>query len=104
MVRRAWARAAASPVSRSFRSSESILARSEEHTSELQSQSNLVCRLLLEKKKIQMLDEWLARFGFRQLSKFENVFQRHLIENKRGSKQSKPRAAQPAPMLSRFAL
>src|SRR2546427_3913755 len=28
-----------------------IVARSEEHTSELQSQSNLVCRLLLEKKK-----------------------------------------------------
>src|SRR3989475_8278724 len=27
-----------------------ILMRSEEHTSELQSQSNLVCRLLLEKK------------------------------------------------------
>src|SRR2546430_14879086 len=32
-------------------------ARSEEHTSELQSQSNLVCRLLLEKKKsIQSCD------------------------------------------------
>src|SRR2546427_8840695 len=30
--------------------------RSEEHTSELQSQSNLVCRLLLEKKK----DEWVV--------------------------------------------
>src|SRR2546430_6434828 len=29
--------------------------RSEEHTSELQSQSNLVCRLLLEKKKKQTL-------------------------------------------------
>src|SRR2546430_5677014 len=29
--------------------------RSEEHTSELQSQSNLVCRLLLEKKK-----EWIV--------------------------------------------
>src|SRR2546430_7958535 len=29
-----------------------LLRRSEEHTSELQSQSNLVCRLLLEKKKI----------------------------------------------------
>src|SRR2546430_4136251 len=29
--------------------------RSEEHTSELQSQSNLVCRLLLEKKKNVML-------------------------------------------------
>src|SRR2546430_5221195 len=29
------------------------VTRSEEHTSELQSQSNLVCRLLLEKKKKQ---------------------------------------------------
>src|SRR2546427_6284369 len=29
----------------------SFVTRSEEHTSELQSQSNLVCRLLLEKKK-----------------------------------------------------
>src|SRR2546430_16201598 len=28
-----------------------LVKRSEEHTSELQSQSNLVCRLLLEKKK-----------------------------------------------------
>src|SRR5688572_32367395 len=28
-----------------------LIVRSEEHTSELQSQSNLVCRLLLEKKK-----------------------------------------------------
>src|SRR5256886_5389204 len=31
--------------------SETEFDRSEEHTSELQSQSNLVCRLLLEKKK-----------------------------------------------------
>src|SRR2546427_6425640 len=30
--------------------------RSEEHTSELQSQSNLVCRLLLEKKKLEACD------------------------------------------------
>src|SRR5256886_7658251 len=30
-----------------------VQGRSEEHTSELQSQSNLVCRLLLEKKKIR---------------------------------------------------
>src|SRR2546427_4084137 len=30
---------------------EAVDIRSEEHTSELQSQSNLVCRLLLEKKK-----------------------------------------------------
>src|SRR5688572_31078361 len=33
--------------------SERAHVRSEEHTSELQSQSNLVCRLLLEKKKYQ---------------------------------------------------
>src|SRR3989475_6330414 len=41
---------------RSFRAREGyerrpLFDRSEEHTSELQSQSNLVCRLLLEKKK-----------------------------------------------------
>src|SRR2546430_5732168 len=37
---------------------EDLAARSEEHTSELQSQSNLVCRLLLEKKKTQLV--WLT--------------------------------------------
>src|SRR2546427_13155381 len=36
---------------------ESRSQRSEEHTSELQSQSNLVCRLLLEKKKITLAQE-----------------------------------------------
>src|SRR2546430_10731448 len=35
--------------------------RSEEHTSELQSQSNLVCRLLLEKKKTQKHDHTITR-------------------------------------------
>src|SRR2546430_9227933 len=35
----------------SFPQCRSLPGRSEEHTSELQSQSNLVCRLLLEKKK-----------------------------------------------------
>src|SRR5688572_30951111 len=34
-----------------FLSTKRWSVRSEEHTSELQSQSNLVCRLLLEKKK-----------------------------------------------------
>src|SRR2546430_3986689 len=34
--------------------------RSEEHTSELQSQSNLVCRLLLEKKKINYSEQAYA--------------------------------------------
>src|SRR2546427_7332009 len=33
-----------------------VQPRSEEHTSELQSQSNLVCRLLLEKKKTTAID------------------------------------------------
>src|SRR2546430_7130258 len=33
------------------RTADGVIVRSEEHTSELQSQSNLVCRLLLEKKK-----------------------------------------------------
>src|SRR5256885_13107276 len=35
------------------RSQSSNLLRSEEHTSELQSPCNLVCRLLLEKKKVK---------------------------------------------------
>src|SRR2546430_31790 len=38
-------------VAKKAASSEPPVGRSEEHTSELQSQSNLVCRLLLEKKK-----------------------------------------------------
>src|SRR2546427_3276413 len=38
-------------VSTTYIDNEPDTARSEEHTSELQSQSNLVCRLLLEKKK-----------------------------------------------------
>src|SRR5947207_4149460 len=41
-----WAASAAT-----FSSSAARSARSEEHTSELQSHSDLVCRLLLEKKK-----------------------------------------------------
>src|SRR3989475_2430242 len=38
-------------IGQSVRAGQPLLTRSEEHTSELQSQSNLVCRLLLEKKK-----------------------------------------------------
>src|SRR2546430_17082990 len=41
----------------------SLPARSEEHTSELQSQSNLVCRLLLEKKKTPERDFANAQAG-----------------------------------------
>src|SRR2546426_6849217 len=36
-------------------------SRSEEHTSELQSPCNLVCRLLLEKKKIKQRNTSLSR-------------------------------------------
>src|SRR2546430_3391553 len=39
------------PPARECFSVVTVPSRSEEHTSELQSQSNLVCRLLLEKKK-----------------------------------------------------
>src|SRR2546430_8764347 len=43
--------------------------RSEEHTSELQSQSNLVCRLLLEKKK-----KWqYVRITSKQVDKHSNL-------------------------------
>src|SRR2546430_12584074 len=44
-----------------------VAKRSEEHTSELQSQSNLVCRLLLEKKKhtpVPILDSKTTPVGF----------------------------------------
>src|SRR6478736_3554205 len=41
----------ASPRSKMRAGRRFVARRSEEHTSELQSQSNLVCRLLLEKKK-----------------------------------------------------
>src|SRR2546427_8136623 len=43
-------------VYRGFGNELCLAARSEEHTSELQSQSNLVCRLLLEKKKKRQTD------------------------------------------------
>src|SRR5260221_7681910 len=39
--------------------------RSEEHTSELQSHSDLVCRLLLEKKKTQTQQNALRRLRYR---------------------------------------
>src|SRR2546430_3202231 len=44
------------------------LQRSEEHTSELQSQSNLVCRLLLEKKQCRRAAQGLSRTQHSSLS------------------------------------
>src|SRR2546429_5010752 len=43
------------PTEPSTRASSSIATRSEEHTSELQSRLHLVCRLLLEKKKLRVM-------------------------------------------------
>src|SRR2546430_13166114 len=43
---------------------ERVGERSEEHTSELQSQSNLVCRLLLEKNNLVLMSSvWPEPFG-----------------------------------------
>src|SRR5688500_19981762 len=50
-------RRGANPFSKKTkRCAESILKRSEEHTSELQSPCNLVCRLLLEEKKNRSIE------------------------------------------------
>src|SRR5256886_5519939 len=49
-------------------------ARSEEHTSELQSQSNLVCRLLLEKKKQN--ECWYGRLGADELATLSQILVR----------------------------
>ena len=54
----------------SFAASERLAFRSEEHTSELQSLTNLVCRLLLEKKK-------------KQTTKKKNSKQKQLIHSMR---------------------
>src|SRR2546430_9905958 len=51
--------------------------RSEEHTSELQSQSNLVCRLLLEKKKNTHTDNRRVMYRIANTCHDE----RHVIEN-----------------------
>src|SRR2546430_9271026 len=50
-----------------------IGGRSEEHTSELQSQSNLVCRLLLEKKKKKTLRNMNEIMQTKELAILANV-------------------------------
>src|SRR5438034_2353385 len=52
--------ACATPISPGM---EIYTQRSEEHTSELQSHSDLVCRLLLEKKKVQETGNFGAQLG-----------------------------------------
>src|SRR2546430_11485964 len=59
--------------------SEGVRLRSEEHTSELQSQSNLVCRLLLEKKK-----------NTSEVQPQSNLVCRLLLEKKQNSQSHQP--------------
>src|SRR5436309_9386693 len=67
-----WPKESGAPQSRRCRGFERLLAftnrsltrpqrRSEEHTSELQSRENLVCRLLLEKKNIDRVPRYLVQ-------------------------------------------
>src|SRR2546430_13518541 len=58
------------------------LKRSEEHTSELQSQSNLVCRLLLEKKKKLERDK---------LAYLESHLSRHAVRDPYGARRHRAR-------------
>src|SRR5256885_6992220 len=53
-------------------------SRSEEHTSELQSPCNLVCRLLLEKKKQDENSDFLTRGGFDFSTVSNDAF--HIVE------------------------
>src|SRR5690242_21468523 len=59
-------------------------SRSEEHTSELQSHVNLVCRLLLEKKKeplnAPLVAEHLADFGLRSHYDSVGLVDHHVVE------------------------
>src|SRR2546430_12592796 len=55
------------------------VTRSEEHTSELQSQSNLVCRLLLEKKKITTIRANLSSAAYPESVCFDAQVWRALL-------------------------
>src|SRR2546422_5563484 len=60
-----------------------IAARSEEHTSELQSRLHLVCRLLLEKKKKRTADLFPRRLATVVPLAVEGVAQDHPDQNRR---------------------
>src|SRR2546430_10734698 len=83
-----------------------VLARSEEHTSELQSQSNLVCRLLLEKKNKRLCSTgstiWFILLGARTKRLCGFVHRRRLsrrggrlIRPPRGQQRSASRSQRP---------
>src|SRR2546430_8912226 len=60
------------------RADEDRAVRSEEHTSELQSQSNLVCRLLLEKKKNGDRHVWQRRLDAQHVQSPDQEVRRRL--------------------------
>src|SRR5690625_6118388 len=59
LIQRAASSSAVPPISPIIITANDRRNRSEEHTSELQSRGHLVCRLLLEKKKNQILSSTL---------------------------------------------
>src|SRR2546430_1567288 len=70
--------------------------RSEEHTPELQSQSNLVCRLLLEKKKLsatQAFESHLENLGLDFLLAVRRAYE-HILEFPHTSRPFGPRPSQ----------
>src|SRR2546427_4541797 len=75
--------------------------RSEEHTSELQSQSNIVCRLLLEKKKFRRKPCGLLRANLQRLTLLEqNADRPSYTEDARSGclrRRNPPEAASPSP-------
>src|SRR5688572_24851691 len=74
--------------------------RSEEHTSELQSQSNLVCRLLLEKKKIKLASRQIC-FSFGRINTATNAQARiPAPKNKPGFRYVFHPGSRPSPVIS----
>src|SRR5450432_1572758 len=75
---RSTCRSPASPTSPASR-----WRRSEEHTSELQSRSDLVCRLLLEKKKIRVYHSNTPNFSITETVYKNEYFQSYITAYRR---------------------
>src|SRR5260221_2637286 len=70
-----------SAVARCSPDRQMVLSRSEEHTSELQSHSDLVCRLLLEKKKKKKQQIMIQRHHLANPAKDHRTIIDHLSRN-----------------------
>src|SRR5438132_7101475 len=58
-----------------------VLHRSEEHTSELQSHSDLVCRLLLEKKKLSLISLFVVTASNTMSGEYSQTCSRRVINS-----------------------